>query len=175
MRLSADQRAVVLGIAAAVLFSAGFVWLGVRFGPFEAPTAASAAERLVYALRCDFWAGFALLAAVARIAAQRFFSGEIDGSQPARSAALQVNRAVLQNTTEQLLLLLVAHAGLALALDGPALRVVPVLVSLFLIGRIAFWAGYQRSPPTRAFGFAATFYPTVAAFLFAAVSLAASG
>jgi hypothetical protein len=87
---------------------------------------------------------------------------------------LQVNRAVLQNTMEQLLLLLVAHAGLALALDGPALRVIPVLVTLFLLGRITFWAGYLRSPPARAFGFATTFYPTAAALLYAATRLAAA-
>lgn len=172
MSLSADQRTVVQGIAGAVLFSASFVWLGVRYAPVEAPAAAAAAERLAFALRCDFWAGFALLAGIARIAAERFFGGEIDGSRPARSASLQVSRAVLENTTEQLLLLLVAHAGLALVLEGAALRVIPVLVALFLVGRAAFWAGYLRSPPARAFGFATTFYPTVAAMLYAAVQLA---
>ena len=72
------------------------------------------------------------------------------------------------------MLLVLAHAGLALVLEPAALPAIPVLVALFLVGRAAFWAGYLRSPPTRAFGFAATFYPTVAAWVVAALELAAA-
>ncbi len=39
----------------------------------------------------------------------------------------------------------------------------------FGVARLAFWIGYHRSAPARAFGFAATFYPTVLATLWALV------
>ena len=51
------------------------------------------------------------------------------------------------------------------------LQLIPLLVGLFLIGRVAFWWGYLRSPPARAFGFGTTFYSTVAVFLYVGVSL----
>lgn len=35
----------------------------------------------------------------------------------------------------------------------------------FAVARVAFWVGYHMAPPLRAFGFAATFYPTVLAAL----------
>lgn len=175
MTLTADQRSVVAGIAAACAFSAAFVWAALRLPVFEAPAVARDAERIAYALRCDFWAAIALLAGIGRIANQRFFANEIDGSVPPRARALEVNRAYLQNTTEQLLLLVFAHVGVALAVDAASLRVIPILVVLFLIGRAAFWVGYRRSPPARAFGFATTFYPTVAASVYAAVRLASPG
>jgi hypothetical protein len=173
--LTADQRTVVAGIAAACVFSAAFVLVALRLPLFEAPAAATEAERVAYALRCDFWAALALLAGIGRIANQRFVADEIDGSVPPRARSLEVHRAYLQNTTEQLLLLVFAHVGLALAADAASLRLVPILVALFLVGRAAFWIGYLRSPPARAFGFATTFYPTVAVYVYAALRLAAGG
>jgi hypothetical protein len=171
--MNADQRAVLAGMAGAAIFSALFVWLGSALLDISSPLAASPADRIAYALRCDFWAGLALLAGVGRVAGERFFSGQIDGAVPAEGRELQVDRAYIQNTSEQLLLLLVAHAGLALVLPAGSLGVIPLLVALFLVGRVTFWAGYLRSPPGRAFGFATTFYPTVAVFFYVAFRLVA--
>lgn len=91
--------------------------------------------------------GLALLAGVGRVAGERFFSSQIDGAVPAEGRELQVDRVYIQNTSEQLLLLLVAHAGLALVLSAGSLGVIPLLVALFLVGRVTFWTGYLRSPP----------------------------
>jgi uncharacterized membrane protein YecN with MAPEG domain len=37
---------------------------------------------------------------------------------------------------------------------------VPMAALLFVVGRISFFAGYAHGAPSRAFGFALTFYPT---------------
>lgn len=153
-------------MASAAVFSAVFVSAGHLLLDLPVPPAESPGDRIAYALRCDFWAGLALLAGVARVAGQRFFSNQIDGSVPAEGRALQVNRTYIQNTTEQLLLLVLAHSALSLVLQAEALPLIPLLVFLFLIGRATFWAGYLRSAPARAFGFGTTFYPTVAVFLY---------
>jgi uncharacterized membrane protein YecN with MAPEG domain len=44
-----------------------------------------------------------------------------------------------------------------------------VLGLIFTISRIAFWRGYSHGAEARAFGFALTFYPTVATLLVVAV------
>lgn len=172
MALSSEQRVVLIGMAGAAIFSLSFVLMAYRFAAFEPPPGDSGAERIVYTLRCDFWAVFALLAGIGRVAGQRFLSNEIDGTAPARSRALQVNRTYIQNTTEQTLLLLFAHIGLALVVSHELLRLIPILVALFLIGRITFWAGYHHSAQARAFGFATTFYPTVVSLLYVGFRLA---
>ena len=164
--MNSDQRLILVGMVAAVVFSALFVFGGQLLLGSSDLTIALPGDRIAYALGCDFWAGLALLAGVARVAGQRFFSNEVDGSLPAEERTLQVNRAYIQNTSEQLLLLLVAHAGLSQVLPAESLSTIPLLVALFLVGRITFWLGYRHSPPARAFGFATTFYPTVAVFLY---------
>lgn len=172
--MTEDQRFVALGMAGSAIFSIVFVLVGLYL--FDSPVVGieSPGDRIAYAFRCDFWAGFALLAGVARVAGQRFFSGEIDGSVPAEAHSLQVNRTYIQNTTEQIILLLIAHAALSLVVSSEMLRIIPILVALFLVGRITFWFGYLQSAPARAFGFATTFYPTVAVFVYGAFRLMAS-
>ncbi len=46
---------------------------------------------------------------------------------------------------------------------------IPLLVALFCLGRAAFWAGYAKGAGGRAFGFATTFYPSLFAWVLAAV------
>lgn len=172
--MNPDQRFILAEMAGAAIFSVLFVVAGHALLDLSPPAAASPGDRIAYALHWDFWAGLALLAGVGRVGGQRFFSNQIDGTVPAEGHSLEVNRAYIQNTTEQLILLLVAHAGLALVLEPELLTLIPILVALFLIGRITFWAGYQHSAPARAFGFATTFYPTVAVFVYVAFRLLAS-
>jgi len=167
--LGPDQRFVLIGMAGAAAFSAAFVLAAGWLLELPVPPADTPGDRVAYALRCDFWAGLALLAGVARVASKRFFSNQIDGSVPAKGHSLQVDRTYIQNTTEQLLLLVCAHVGLSLVLSPERLHLIPVLVCLFLIGRVTFWVGYLRSPPARAFGFGTTFYPTVIVFLYVCI------
>ena len=63
-----------------------------------------------------------------------------------------------------LLLDILTWPFVALTLGG---SVVLAMGVAFGLARIAFWAGYHLSPPLRAFGFAATFYTTVLATLWA--------
>jgi hypothetical protein len=59
----------------------------------------------------------------------------------------------------------VLYPALASLHDGDAILLIPRLLTLFCIGRFTFWLGYRRGAPWRAFGFAATFYPTVVGYV----------
>lgn len=133
--------------------------------------------RLAYALRADLfviaWVALGVIA-VARI---RFNSAEdAPGSglsQP--SERIAVPRAILQNTLEQAVLAVVVHLALATLLRPEEIRVIPAAVLLFCLGRAAFWLGYRHGAAARAFGFAVTFWPTVACLLLALVLLVSRG
>lgn len=105
--------------------------------------------------------GFVMAAMIARLAQRRFFDDEIiDGEDFSPQSGAWIDQRVLSNTIEQIALALVIWPFVALTLGGV---VVVVMGIAFALARLAFWGGYHLSPPMRAFGFAATFYPTVLA------------
>jgi uncharacterized membrane protein YecN with MAPEG domain len=120
-------------------------------------------SRLAYAIRADAVAMLWLLAAVANVARRRFFSpADIDGGGLApASNRISVEVAIVQNTLEQSALASVLYLSLACLTSGDEFLLIPQLLTLFCIGRLTFWLGYRHGAPWRAFGFAATFYPTV--------------
>jgi hypothetical protein len=162
------QRRVAAAMALAAILTAGLLTLAAVWEPTDTPVRPGA-ERLQAALRADLFVVAWLAAAIANVARLRFFSrddiagsGTGSGSRPVREAV-----AILQNTTEQVVLAVPTHLALATVLARPAVPLA-VLVALFFAGRTLFWLGYRRGPGGRALGFALTFYPTVAALGLAA-------
>lgn len=174
--LAREQRGVARGaIAAAIVALLTLVFAWWSGGRWIAPRA-DIAERLALALRLDLAVLLCLVAAIGRVANRRFFSAEDIGGagSSTESAAVHESRAILQNTLEQVVLAIPIHLALALLLPADRMAVIAALVLLFVVGRIAFAAGYSRGGPGRAFGFGLTFYPSVAA-LVAAIGLALAG
>ena len=85
---------------------------------------------------------------------------------------LAVPAAVLQNSLEQTVLAVGAHLILATVLQGEEMILLPVLVVLYLIGRVLFAIGYAKGAGARAFGMALTGASTIGAFGIALVLLA---
>jgi uncharacterized membrane protein YecN with MAPEG domain len=83
----------------------------------------------------------------------------IDGSAyGVESKELAVLRAILQNTTEQTILIILSHIVWIFAMPEKFLCIQPVSAILFIIGRILFARGYQNSTKGRANGFALTLF-----------------
>ncbi|WP_322865648.1 MAPEG family protein [Aquicoccus sp. G2-2] len=111
--------------------------------------------------------GLFLLVIIGRLAQRRFFEDAIIDGDPFRPGSpAEIDQRVLQNTVEQLVLAMALWPFVGLTLG--ALVVIWMGVG-FAIARIIFWLGYHLSPPLRAFGFAASFYPTVLGALWAIV------
>ena len=128
-----------------------------------------AGERIAFALKADIAVFLWLAGCVRAVSSGRFNSpADIRGSAYAPpSPAIAVKVAVLQNSLEQTVLAVGAHLCLAAVVRGPELVLVPVLVLLYLVGRVCFVAGYPRGAAGRAFGMALTGVSTVAAFAIA--------
>ena len=112
---------------------------------------------------CSLAPALALAVAIARLARHRFCTPEdIDGSGlSAGSNRAKVLQALLQNTLEQSVLAWPVYGWWALAGPATTLAVVPVAATLFVLGRMLFFARYSRGAAGRAPGFGLTFYPTV--------------
>ncbi len=149
---------ILLGMAAGALWALVIVG-GVQIAglPYLPPPLALPGAFLV--------PGLVMVAMIGRLAQRRFFDDAIiDGADFTPGSAAWIDQRVLANTLEQLVLALVIWPFVALVLGG---AVVVALGIGFAVARLAFWIGYHVSPPLRGFGFAATFYPTVLAALWA--------
>ena len=168
-RFSPEQRGVVLGSAAAIAVCAAvlvafYVWMpGSAFGLHAGM---DAGERIAFAIKADILVFLWLAGCLRAVSSGRFRSAaDIRGSAYAPpSPAIAVQAAVLQNSLEQTVLAVGAHLGLAAAVRGDELVLIPALVLLYLAGRISFAAAYPKGAAARSFGMALTGVSTIAAF-----------
>lgn len=150
-----QKRAKIgLGMALGMLWALLLLWGAAEF-----------VKRPVFTLMptimtAFFLPGIVMLLMVAKLAQRRFFDEAIIDGEPLSGAA-EIDQRVLRNTVEQLVLALAIWPAAAVILTGDGPGVIICLGLGFFLARVAFWCGYHISPPLRAFGFAATFYPTV--------------
>lgn len=174
MTFSAEQRAIAVRSALAVfitLAATAAAWLWLPPALLGAAPDMETADRLAYALKVDLLVLLWLAACLRAVASIRFRS---DADRPGSayggpSPRLAVPAAVLQNSLEQTVLAVGAHLVLATVLRGEEMIVLPVLVALYLIGRMLFALGYARGAAARAFGMALTGASTLGAFAMAIV------
>ncbi|WP_425052274.1 MAPEG family protein [Psychromarinibacter sp. S121] len=158
------QRKILIGMALGVVWSIALIWIGiakVNIPPFS---------RILVEPFYLIGPGIALMFVVAAIAMRRFLTpGMIDGGAPAPGSAGDIDLRVLRNTVEQSVLAACLWPAIAYLFLDDGLGVVMSLTVGFVVARLAFWIGYHVSPPLRAFGFAATMYPTVLALVWALI------
>ena len=125
----------------------------------------SAGDKIALVFKC---AAFALVPGVVGIcivAAQRLDPNLMVGRIARPNSSLDINTRFILNTFEQFTAYLIAIAVVALYSPAEEARAIPILTTLFVLGRMLFWVGYHTSPHLRAFGFGLTFYPTVAVYI----------
>ena len=165
-----EQKGVAVAMGAAFVVTIVVIALVVFTDRIAASTPFVA--RLQFAIRADVFVVAWLAATIGNVARLRFFSErDISGSGvETQSNEVRISRAILENTSEQVGLAVVAHLGVA-AVFAHANTLVAALVGLFAIGRLLFWAGYKAGGKGRAFGFALTFYPSVLALLLSVIAI----
>jgi len=163
MALTEKQRGVLKGMIAGAATSVVVIVGVILVGPNVLSSEASAGDRLTFALRADTFVALWLCVSIGLLARHRFFTPEdIDGGGLSRgSETANVLQATLQNTLEQSVLAVLVHLAWAAMMPLTWMATIPAAVVLFLIGRVLFVRGYRGGAPSRAVGFALTFYPTV--------------
>lgn len=128
-------------------------------------------DRLALMIQCSIFSLLPAIAAIAVVAIQRLNPDMWIGQEVKRYSALDINNRFILNTVEQFILFVVGLSGIALFAPFQEAHSIPVLTSLFLLGRALFWFGYHYNPYLRAFGFGITFYPTIGVYLWLLVRI----
>ncbi len=160
--LNQQQKTVIWSAIAAVIFSTVFVLITYFFISWSLPLLDTQEQRVIFTLRCQIFPALMLLAGIIAVSINRFSSNAINPLAGAESASMSVHLRYLSNTLEQFVLFFTATLVLATFLDSHSMKLIPILTTLFVLGRIAFWVGYLQNPLNRCFGMVVTLYPTVA-------------
>lgn len=146
------------------IFSLTYYITAKQFVVTWAPVSWRVSDRLELMINCSIIAVTPAVLAIAIVAAQRLNPDMWVGQNVKPNSALDVNTRFILNTVEQFILFFVGLAGIALYVPLSEAHSIPILTSLFVMGRALFWIGYHKNPYLRAFGFGLTFYPTVGVF-----------
>lgn len=161
--MDSTQRGVAVGMASAFLTAAAILGVVVIYAGRGLASPAPLEFRLWLLALSIMAPAFSLFVCIARLAKHRFFTAEdIHGSAlSGGTVRARLLQSLLQNTLEQGALALPVYMGCAFVYPSRFLGVIPAAAAMFLVGRVLFFAGYSNGAPSRAFGFALTFYPTV--------------
>lgn len=137
----------------AIVFGAAWRWW---------PTAllVPPAERVPYALQLG--AAPAIVLLLMTCACLRLFdtARAEDPRLGAESERFKINQRVLTNTVEQSWIFVPLVLALSPRLAPGQLKLLPIAVSVWCLGRVMFWVGYHVAPHWRAPGFDWTFNTT---------------
>ena len=163
MALTVKQRGVLKGIIPGAAITFVVIVGAILAGPIALSPEASAGERLAFAIWADAFIALWLGISIGLLARHRFFTPEdIDGGGLSRgSETANVLQSTLQNTLEQSVLAVLVHLAWSTLMPVAWIAAIPAAVFLFLCGRVLFVRGYRGGAPSRALGFALTYYPSV--------------
>jgi len=146
---SAGMRYIAVAAPVAIL-----VWLAIDYLMPPLAGMESLGGRMVFALKCCCVAVlFSLVLGVEAVAHERLSSPAFDPLAGFETRRLRVNKCYLQNTLEQIVVFAAGLFGLAAYCPGgSAMRAVVATTAVWILGRWAFWIGYQHSAAMRGLG-----------------------
>jgi uncharacterized membrane protein YecN with MAPEG domain len=168
LTLTVKQRRVLKGIIVGATITFVVIVGAISAGPRLLSSEATVGERLAFALWADAFIALWLGISVGSLARHRFFTPEdIDGGGLTHgSETANILQTTLQNTLEQTVLAVLVHLAWAVLMPVSWMSAIPAAVILFLCGRVLFVRGYRGGAPSRAAGFALTYYPSVLMLVF---------
>ncbi|KAM6903276.1 uncharacterized protein tmem79a [Lycodopsis pacificus] len=160
-RLCGDKLKVALATAAAGLLFPLLVWGGYALLPFDPPLLVDAPLRVVYTLRCAF---FAIIPILLGVVVQGVARLRYSALKPLYRSEL-VNREVMVHwhyVNESMALFLFFFLQLAIMatyISQDLLKLVPLLTIIFVFGRLIYWLCLSLGSSIRGLGFGFSFFP----------------
>lgn len=123
-------------------------------------------DRLIYTLRLEAFEALSICFGIFLVTKNAHAPQPSDPEHKKAEPPVQIARKALQNSIEQLLLSVISKLVLSTYLTQDSMKLIPLLVFLFVFGRVTFVIGYFSFPTTRrAYGFAMSFLPNLVTLL----------
>ncbi|XP_026876199.2 transmembrane protein 79 isoform X1 [Electrophorus electricus] len=150
-------------LAAAVIFPL-LVWAGFKLLPFDSPPLSTAALRLVYTLRCAFFATFPIVLGMLVQGVSRLKFGVLRPLYTVRQMGREVvvHGNYVRDSLHLYILYFIQLAVTATYIDQDMLKLVPLLTIIFVFGRLIYWTCVSLGSSVRALGFGLSFFPLLA-------------
>ncbi|XP_037398498.1 transmembrane protein 79 [Pygocentrus nattereri] len=149
-------------LASAVMFPL-LVWSGFELLPFDTPPVSSAPFRLVYTLRCAFFATLPIVLGVLVQGVSRFKFDALkplfEGNRGTRDVVIHGN--YVRDSLHLYLLYFIQLAVMATYVRQDMLKLVPLLTIVFVFGRLIYWVCVVFHSSVRSLGFGLSFLPVV--------------
>ncbi|XP_008288800.1 transmembrane protein 79-like [Stegastes partitus] len=160
---SEKLRLVLATLAAALLFPL-LVWGGYALLPFESPLLESAPLRVVYTLRCSFFAIIPILLGVVvqGIARLRFSVLKPLYQNKLVDRDVAVHWHYVNESLALFLFFFLQLAVMATYISQDLLKLVPLLTIIFVFGRLIYWLCLSLGSSIRGLGFGFSFLPILA-------------
>jgi hypothetical protein len=148
------QRGAGMIIILAAMPVALLLWLAIACLAPSLRGMDSLSARMLLTLKCCCLAVlFCLVTGVEAVAHERLRSPAFDPLASFATRRLRINERYLQNTLEQIVILVFGLFGLAAySPDGSSMRAVLATTVVWILARFAFWIGYHRSAAMRTAG-----------------------
>ncbi|XP_029919863.1 transmembrane protein 79 [Myripristis murdjan] len=146
--------------AAAVLFPL-LVWGGYALLPFDAPLLLDAPLRLVYTLRCSFFAMVPVILGVVvqGVARLRYSALKPLSHGKPESQEVSVHWHYVNESLALFLFHFLQLAVMSTYIEQDLLKLVPLLTIVFVFGRLIYWVCLSLDSSVRALGFGLSFFP----------------
>ncbi|XP_068603785.1 transmembrane protein 79 [Brachionichthys hirsutus] len=150
-------------LAAGVLFPL-LVWGGYALLPFDPPIVMGAPLRVVYTLRCSFFAIIPIVLGmvVLGLARLRFSNLKPLYQTAALSREVAVQQHFVNDSMSLFLFFFLQLAVMATYISQDLLKLVPLLTVIFVFGRLSYWLCISLGNSSiRVFGFGLSFLPVL--------------
>lgn len=133
----------------------------VRNIPLDTGTLKTPQDRIVFTFRWMLISILPLISAIFDVLNVRGTTNAINPIAGNSEHLVEVPNRILRNGIEQFLLHAIGLLALTTYLDETCMSAIPVLVSMFFVGRVFYSLGFKTSERNRGFGFFITFLPTL--------------
>ncbi|KAJ4942763.1 hypothetical protein JOQ06_005277 [Pogonophryne albipinna] len=148
-------------VLASLLCAAGILYALYFYVPIRAPDCPDIASRIVFTFCCCVVAAIPILLAMLTGAVCQFCTASFSLQETfPRGRAL--HQRFVTASLEQLLLYVLNLVVMAALLPQDQLKLVPILVAIFIFGRLVYWVSLNACSSWRGFGSGLTFFPLLA-------------
>jgi len=168
-----DQLLFMRGVLAGSAFLV-LVALVAIYGPIPRPYLPTMQDKIVFTLQWQAISVFSLIAGLVWVEATRGLTTSINplDKEAEKQNLSGVAPRYTSNTLEQYLMSFGANLILSTHLSSENMHLIPVLVILFMFGRLTFALGYKYYHAHRAFGHMITAFPTLCIYVYCVYNLA---